>query len=300
MAGVGVVKRKRKSYAALILAACVFLGTWYFYDASTGRATPPGQIAVHFIDVGQGDCTLIEAQGQFMLIDGGQRGSEERVTKYLRALGVERLDYVVATHPHSDHTGGLAYGVLDAFPVGTVIAPRLSQENTPTTQTWEAFLEAVSRQVDQNGARALYANPGDIYALGDAVFTILGPLGEDLRNMNNNSVIVRLEYGSTAALFTGDAERAAESALASTYHGSLRADLLHAGHHGSNTSSNLNFLRYVVPRFVVIPVGAENTYNHPDPRAMQRFREANTIIYRTDVDGTIIMRSNGLEFWRDS
>ena len=283
---------------ACFLAALFFLGALYHYIGPEDPVAPFGQIAVHFIDVGQGDATLIEAQGRFMLIDGGERGNEQTIINYLQNLGVRRIDYVIASHPHSDHIGGLAHGVIDAFPIGTIIAPRFSPENVPTTRVYERFLEAVARAVEQ-GTQARYSAVGETIALGNAQVTILGPLRE-YPGINNNSIILRLDYGETSALFTGDAERTAERELADTYGHRLRVCVLHAGHHGSNTSSNAEFLYYVAPRYVVIPVGVYNSFGHPDPRAMERIRATNAIIYRTDIDGTVVMRSDGLTFWRNS
>jgi len=252
-------------------------------------ASAPGTgVAVHFIDVGQGDCELVEAQGHFLLIDGGERGSEDRVVKYLRAQGVEALDYVVATHPHSDHMGGLAYGVLEAFPVGTVIAPRFSPENTPDTLTYEKFLGAVADLVAA-GAKAEYAKPGKTYALGEASFTILGPLTEDGRNYNNDSVVLRVEYQSGAALFMGDAEKRVEAALLKEYGEALRANLLKAGHHGSKTSSNEDFLRAVMPGDLVITCGVGNSYGHPSPVVLERCESLGIRVHRTDIGGTIVL-----------
>jgi len=251
-------------------------------------SAPAGGLAVHFIDVGQGDCELIEAQGHFLLIDGGERGNEEKVIKYLRQQGVEKLDYVVSTHPHSDHMGGLAYGVLAAFPVGTVIAPRFSPENTPTTQTYEKFLDAVTG-LAANGTAAKYARPGDVYPLGEASFTILGPLKEDGRNYNNDSVILRVEYQSRAALFMGDAEKPVEAALVAAYGAGLRADLLKAGHHGSKTSSNEDFLRAVLPGDIVISCGVGNSYGHPSAEVLSRCGALGIRVSRTDIDGTVVI-----------
>ena len=266
----------------LSLTACDF--SWLF-DPSPA---PTEGLAVHFIDVGQGDCELVEAQGHFLLIDGGERGSEEKVVKYLRKQGVERLDYVVSTHPHSDHMGGLAYGVLAAFPVGTVIAPRFSPENTPDTQTYEKFLDAVTDLV-ANGTKAKYARPGDVYPLGEASFTILGPLKEDGKNYNNDSVIVRVEYQDRAALFMGDAEKSVETALLKEYGAGLRADLLKAGHHGSKTSSNEDFLYIVRPEELVISCGVGNSYGHPHPEVLERCKAMGIRVHRTDIEGNIVI-----------
>jgi len=281
---------KHRVFAALLalalffsLAACKL--DWLF---DLPVSAPGAGLTVHFIDVGQGDCELIEANGHFLLIDGGERGNEEKVIKYLRRQGVERLDYVVSTHPHSDHLGGLAYGVLAAFPVGTVIAPRFSPENTPTTQTYERFLDAVSDLV-ANGTAAKYARPGDVYPLGPASFTILGPLKEDGRNYNNDSVIVRVEYQNKAALFMGDAEKTVENALVKEYGKDLQADLLKAGHHGSKTSSNENFLFMVQPRDIVISCGVGNSYGHPSPVVLERCKPMGIRVHRTDIEGNIVI-----------
>jgi len=249
---------------------------------------PGDGLTVHFIDVGQGDCELIEAQGHFLLIDAGERGNEDKVIKYLRSQGVEALDYVVATHPHSDHMGGLAYGVLEAFPVGTVIAPRFSPENTPTTLTYEKFLDCVTELVAA-GTKAEYARPGKTYPLGEASFTILGPLKEDGKNYNNDSVVLRVEYQNSAALFMGDAEKKVESALLKEWGEGLRADLLKAGHHGSKTSSNEDFLYIVEPSDVVISCGVGNSYGHPHREVLDRCRAYGIRVSRTDIEGNIVI-----------
>ena len=285
------MKMNKRRLAALLLSLALIFSLaacdldWLFDDPSPA---PTDGVAVHFIDVGQGDCALVEAGGNYLLIDGGERGNEDRIIKYLRNQGVETLDYVVATHPHSDHLGGLAYGVLAAFPVGTVIAPRHSPENTPTTQTYEKFLEAVTA-LAAAGTKAEYAKPGSTYPLGEASFTILGPLSEDGKNHNNDSVIVRVDWENSAALFMGDAEKKVETALLKEYGEALRADLLKAGHHGSKTSSNEEFLRMVRPGDVVISCGVGNSYGHPNPVTLERCRALGLRVSRTDIEGTIVV-----------
>ena len=281
---------KRRVFAALLaLALFVSLSACELDWLLDLPASAPGAgMAVHFIDVGQGDCELIEADGSFLLIDGGERGNEEKVIKYLRKQGVEKLDYVVSTHPHSDHLGGLAYGVLEAFPVGTVIAPRFSPENTPATLTYERFLDVVT-ELTKSGTAAKYARPGDAYPLGEASFTILGPLKEDGRNYNNDSVVLRVEYKNNAALFMGDAEKSVEAAMLKEYGEGLRADLLKAGHHGSKTSSNENFLYMVRPQDIVISCGVGNSYGHPSPVVLERCKAMGIRVSRTDIEGTVVI-----------
>ncbi|MCL2531724.1 MAG: MBL fold metallo-hydrolase [Oscillospiraceae bacterium] len=289
--------RKSRNAIICIIIAAVLLGVAWF--ASQSNAQPQPHMAVHFIDVGQGDAVLITAHGQFMLIDGGLSGQEDTVINYLRHQGVQRIDYVVATHPHADHIGALANGVIDAFPIGTILAPQLPVEITPTSRVYENFLAAVRRAV-QAGAVAEYAQVGRVITLGNTEITILGPLRQDSRNLNNNSIVLRLDYGNTSALFTGDAERAAERDLANEYGRGLQVCVLHVGHHGSHTSSHDFFLRYVSPVYAIINVGLNNRHNHPRPEVMTRLRNTGATIFRTDIDGHVVMLSDGVHFWRAS
>ena len=297
-------KKQTSKTTTLILAGIALLALLFTYlpgwlgstnDIPAGAAA--ADFAVHFIDVGQGDSTLIQANGKYMLIDGGERGSETTVVKYLNSLGVEHLDIVVATHPHSDHIGGLAYGILDKFTVGTVIAPQLSKEHTPTTQTYEQFLRAVAK-LKKNGTTASLARPGTEYALGEAVCTILGPLKEDGEEYNNDSVIMRVQYGNFSVLVTGDAERDVEKQLVDKWGKELQTALLKAGHHGSKTSSSQAFLDAVKPRAVVISCGADNSYGHPHEEVLQRCRDMGIQVFRTDAQGTVVFGSDGKDFWR--
>lgn len=292
-------RKPLNSVIGIIVIAAVIMAGWYVTQGRNPLARAQEHVAVHFIDVGQGDAVLIAAHGQFMLIDGGNSGQEDNVINYLRRQGVQHIDYLVATHPHSDHIGALANGVIDAFPIGTILAPQLPPEITPTTRAYENFLAAVRRAV-QAGTTAQYAQVGREIALGNTQITILGPLREDPRRLNNNSIVLRLDYGNTSALFTGDAERAAERDLAETYGRRLHVCLLHVGHHGSQTSSHDFFLRYAAPSYAVINVGLNNRYNHPRPEAMARLRNTDATIYRTDIHGHVVMLSDGVRFWRAS
>ncbi|MCL2445385.1 MAG: MBL fold metallo-hydrolase [Oscillospiraceae bacterium] len=289
--------KSRNFIISIVAVAALVMAGWYVTQGYNPLAQPQEHVAVHFIDVGQGDAVLIAAHGQFMLIDGGERGNEDHVINYLRRQGVQRIDYLVATHPHSDHIGALANGVIDAFPIGTIIAPQLPQEITPTTRVYENFLAAVRRAIEA-GTSAEYAEVGRVITLGNTEITILGPLRENIRNLNNNSVVLRLDYGNTSALFTGDAERAAERDLADEYGRRLQVCLLHVGHHGSHTSSHDFFLRYVAPVYAVLNVGLNNRHNHPRPEVMTRLRNTHATIFRTDIDGHVVMFSDGVQFWR--
>jgi beta-lactamase superfamily II metal-dependent hydrolase len=242
---------------------------------------------VHYIDVGQGDCELIECGGKYMLIDAGENGHETEVLNYLNSLGVTKLDYVVASHQHSDHIGGLAE-VLSEFEVATVIMPKLTKEQTPTNSTYYEFINAVK----ESGAKAVYAKVGASYELGGGTFEILGPVTDDAEDINSMSIVARFDYGSNSFLFTGDAEKDEEGEILETG-ANLDCDVLKVGHHGSTTSSGKKFLKAVSPSICVIPCGADNKYGHPHDEIVELLGKYTDDTYRTDICGDIVITSDG-------
>jgi competence protein ComEC len=260
-------------------------------------AAQESDFQVHFIDVGQGDSILVEAQGAFLLVDGGERGQEDTVIAYCKAQGVKTLNLVVATHPHSDHIGGLAYGVLEAFPVGEVISGRYAKENMPDTRSYETFLRVVSKLVSEQGTKATQAEPGLVFALGEARVTLLAP-EETNKDYNNSSVALRIDYGEASVLLTGDAEAEGEAILAERYGGALQADLLKCGHHGSKTSSVKRFVELVAPSAAVISCGAGNSYGHPHPQTLALFEAMGVSVFRTDLEGSLVFASDGKSIWK--
>ncbi|MFO8059985.1 MAG: MBL fold metallo-hydrolase [Bacillota bacterium] len=255
---------------------------------AAGEEEPDGELAVHFIDVGQGDAILIEAPGGAALIDGGTRQAGEIVVQYLVRRGIRRIDLVVATHPHADHIGGLI-DVLRNFEVHQVV----DSGQPHTTATFDDYLTEVEKQVDAGSC--VYEIPeGQVVDLGSgAAVTVLGP-DSVAESLNDGSVVCRLDFGSTSFLFTGDAEHTAEERLLNR--GSdLEADVLKVGHHGSATSTSPAFLTAVSPAHAVICVGDDNSYGHPHRETLDRLAEAGTRIYRTDVHGTVIFVSDGRE-----
>lgn len=243
-------------------------------------------LSVHYIDVGQGDSILIKAEGLNVLIDAGERGNGETILSYLEAQNVKGLDYVIATHPHSDHIGSMA-DVLKKIPVANVIMPKLTQKNTPTTKTYENFLQAVK----DSGAKVIAATPGETYSGKRAALTILGPCQQD-DDLNNMSVVARLDFGSTSFLFTGDAETPSENAILKKGM-DVHADVLKMGHHGSRTSSGNAFLDKVQPAFCVISCGTGNDYGHPHKETLEKLKKRGITPFRTDQDGTIVIGSDG-------
>ncbi len=245
--------------------------------------------SVHFIDVGQGDCTLVLCDDQSLLIDAGENGHETDVLNYLRSMGIEKLDYIIATHQHSDHIGGLPE-VLEEFGTDNIIMPRLTKSQTPTNSTYTAFLKAVQN----SGAKVISAKPGLTYALGDASFEILGPVTDDCEDINSMSAVTKITYGETSFLVTGDAEKDEE--LEIIENGSyLDCDVLKVGHHGSTTSSCKDFLDASTPEICVISCGANNDYGHPHDKVLNRLKNYTDEIYRTDICGSVVMTSDGAE-----
>ncbi len=240
-------------------------------------------LAVHFIDVGQADSILITMKDAAMLIDAGNNEDSQLVVDYIKGRGITTLDYVIATHPHEDHIGGMD-AVINAFEVKSIIMPRVES----TTKTFEDVLEAISNK----GLKVTPPVPGTKYPLGEAEFTILAPNSEAYEDTNDYSVVIKLQYGATSFLFTGDAGFESEEEMLEKGY-DLRADLLKVAHHGSRYSTSMEFLEAVQPKIAVISVGEDNDYGHPAPETIQRLRQAGAKIYRTDESGTIIATSDG-------
>lgn len=248
-----------------------------------------GGLAVTFIDVGQGDCTLVTAGEMTMLIDCGEASEAGKVEEYLRGCGVSELDIVVGTHPHSDHMGGMAQ-ILRSFDVGKVIIPHLSDEDVPVTAFFDDFLEIVR----EKKIPLTEADTGSVFQLGDARCRIIAPNSEDYNDLNNYSVGIFMQHGANTFIFTGDAEGVAEKEMAEA--GMLsHADVYKAGHHGSDSSGTEEFLSEVTPDNAVISCGEGNSYGHPKDITLQRLAEYTDKIYRTDLCGTIVFLSDGEE-----
>lgn len=255
-------------------------------DLNSSSDADKQPFSVHYIDVGQGDCILIKSDDEAMLIDAGERGNAETITNYLKQHGVTKLDYVIATHPHSDHIGSMA-DVLSAFPTSNIIMPKLSKSNIPTTKTYENLLKTVKSQ----NINMIAAVPGESYKIGKAEMTVLAPL-TDNDDLNNMSVVTRVVYGVNSFLFTGDAEVKSENRILDT-DAVLRSDVLKMGHHGSSTSSGEKFMDAVNPRLCIISCGKDNDYGHPHKETLEMLEERKISYLRTDEVGSIVVGSDG-------
>jgi len=244
-----------------------------------------GEIFVHFIDVGQGDAVLIQSQDNAVLIDAGEPRYGQQVVTYLRNAGITRLDYIVATHPHSDHIGGLTH-VINQLEVGRVIMP----DATNNTVAFENFLTAI----ENHQVPVTIVSAGDEITSGIIHMSVLAPAAGTHANINNASVALRMVHGNTSFLFTGDAETASEQAMTAGGN-TLRSTVLHVGHHGSRTSTTQEFLNAVSPVAAVITSGAGNTHGHPHRDVLDRLNAAGIRILRTDERGTIVFYTDGTE-----
>lgn len=237
---------------------------------------------VHFIDVGQGDCSLILCDDAAMLIDGGEASESSKVYAYLKAHEVDHLDYIVATHAHSDHIGGLS-GALNYATVDTALCPVTDYDS----KTFDSFVKYLGQQ----NVSITVPSAGDEFSLGNASVEVLGPQ-RSYDDPNDTSIVLKITYGNTSFLFTGDAERTAEADILEAGY-DLSATVLKVGHHGSDTSTSYPFLREVMPEYGVICAGKNNSYGHPTDDTLSRLRDADVKVYRTDLQGTIICTSDG-------
>lgn len=255
-------------------------------------ATPTGtalseDLTIHFIDVGQADCALIQ-QGDFtMLIDGGNVDDGQLVVTYLTNNGIEELDYVVCTHAHEDHVGGLP-SVLAVFPTDNILSPT----RTYSSRCFDDFMY----YADQQRLEVRIPSPGDIIEVSDDLdITVLGPV-KDYAETNDTSIVLMVRYGQTRFLFTGDMEVTAENDMLDYWEDRYdwNVDVLKSGHHGSSTSSGYRFIYETDPEYVVISVGKDNSYGHPHREVVKLYQDAGLPMFRTDELGTVIATSDGI------
>ena len=264
----------------LLLAVTISLSPCAFAE------NEKSSLEVHFLDVGQGDASLIVCDGKAMLIDGGKSDKSSLIYSYLHNKGINKLEYIVCTHPDEDHNGGLA-GALNAVQVNNA----LSSVNYDDSDSFRAFLKYLENQK----VRLTIPEAGAEYKLGSAEFQILGPtvMSEE---PNNISLVLKLVYGNVCFLFTGDAEKTEEKSIMQFCEYKkidLTSTVIKIGHHGSSNSTSDEFLQAVNPEYAIISVGADNPYSHPSKDVIDKLSKNNIVIMRTDINGTIVCRSDG-------
>jgi len=274
---------KQRRPAALIAFIWLFLACDCGGGAEQGE-TPP--LTVRFLDVGQADAAILTSGGHAMLIDGGNVADSSLVYTALKDLGIDSLDYIVATHPHEDHVGGLA-GALSYATAKVAFCSVTSYDS----KAFANFLKALEKQ----GLSITVPAAGETFTLGLASCVVLGPV-KTFEDDNDNSLVIKVSYGNVSFLFMGDAQREEEASLLEAYsEEALSATVLKEGHHGGASSSTYPFLRASMPAYAVISVGAGNPYGHPDEGTLSRLKDAGVAVYRTDELGDVIANVRGGE-----
>ena len=287
---------KKRDFLYIIFSIVLVFGLIFNYFSDKYQEVPEGEynytdgiLEVHFQDVENADSVFLRLpDGKCALIDGAERESADKIISYIESFGVNKIDYVVATHPHSDHIGGLPK-IIDRFEIGQVFMPDVVH----TTSDFENLIESV----ENKNIPVTQAKQGVLLFKGENyVSEFLSPISNEYENLNDYSAVIKLTYLDKSFLFMGDAEKYVEYELIEEYGTSLEADVLKVGHHGSNSSSSSAFLKKVKPEKCVISAGAGNDYGHPHKEVMERLEEMNTEILRTDKQGTVVLKTDGYEW----
>lgn len=282
---------------ALLLLACIVVNGCTFHGSSSHAGTnliPPsyglndGRVAVHFIDVGQGDSELIQYNGTTILIDAGEADEGPGLVTYLKHQGVRNIDLLIATHPHSDHIGGMQ-DVLKNFEVQRVIDSGMPY----TTTTYQKFLETI----DRKNIPYSTVQQGDSFspAPGLTMLVLSAPDGSKDQDPNDRSIVLRASIGRVNILFEGDAGITTEESMINSGL-PLESQVLKVAHHGSPRGTGSAFLERVRPEAAIITVGAGNPYNHPAEDTLRRLEDSGALIFQTDTDGSTVVRTDGMKF----
>lgn len=286
-----MTKRRRKQNSPILTLLVVIVSIISCYLAANrkiddsyslkNKNTVTTDLKVYYLDVGQADSILISNNEHNMLIDAGNNEDGPKLVKFIKEeLNITKFDYVVGTHPHEDHIGGLD-DIINNFEVDNVLLP----EVTTTTKTFEDVLDAISN----NNLNITVPKIDNTFKLGEADLSIIYS-GTDEKNLNNSSIVLKMVFGNYTYLFTGDAEKEVEDIILKK---NINIDVLKVGHHGSSTSSSENFLKKVTPSYAIISVAKENSYNHPDELTINRIKKYTDNIYITSELGTILLTSDG-------
>lgn len=277
------INNKKNIFIILMLITILFLSACDTGEVSTELTKE--NLRVHFLDVGQADSVLIQLPNkEVALIDGGNRGDGKFLVDYIKELNIERIDYLIATHPHEDHIGGLPE-VVKSFEIGKIYMPN----KTANTKIFEDLL----KEIKSKDLKITQAKSGmSIISKGDLEFSIIAPNSDEYEKVNDYSIVNRLEYKDISLLLTGDTEKQSENEMLNS-NMDLKANILKVGHHGSNSSSTDEFLDRVDPSYAVISSEVGNSYGHPHKEVLDRLNKRNIKILRTDEMGTVIFETDG-------
>ena len=275
------MKRLKILFLPLII---IFLTgcNWNFYlDEPLPAVTVNNDLKVHYLDVGEADSIFIELpNGETMLIDAGEAQDEEKIADYIENLNYDTINYVIGTHPHADHIGGLAY-IIKNFEVKNIYMPKVAA-NTKTYENLLKTIKSKSLSITVAEKDKKIINTENLKAY------FLAPENKKYDELNNYSAILKIVFQDKSFLFMGDSEASVEKTLTD-----VSADVIKVGHHGSNTSSSSGFIERVNPEIAVISVGENNKYDHPDKDVIKAYEKLGTKIYRTDLNGNIVISTDG-------
>lgn len=267
----------------LIILLCIFLGLLSYFQNKPLINIHEDILRIYYLNVGQADSTLVINNGETMLIDGGNEADSPLIIQYIKRLGISKIDYIIATHPDSDHIAGLDKIIL-AFDVGCVYMPITNKSNKEMNELYNAIEDKT----------VIHPTESDYFYLGNSKCTILNSGDTSKVSDNNSSIVLQLDYGETNCLFMGDAESEVEENV--TWND---IDILKVSHHGSKDATSLTFLEKVKPEYSIISVGKDNSHNHPSNETLSNLNAVNSTIYRTDENGTIILTSDGTNYHFD-
>lgn len=276
----------KKKLTTAVITILIAVASLIFYKVSDKQAEPAvspdnTSFSAHFVDVGQGDSTLITCDGEAMLVDGGTGDAEDDLIQYLKNQGITTLKYVIATHPHEDHIGGLD-AVLEEFEVKDIIMP----DATSSSMAFERLLN----NIEKEGLEITVPAVGDTYTLGSASFTVLSP-DKEYDDLNDSSIVFKMTYKSKSLLFTGDVGAEPIDILLKDNF-DLSADIYKVAHHGSAKNNPEDFIEAISPSYAVISCAFNNSYGHPHDEVIDRLTAVEADIYRTDTMGTVIIHIN--------
>lgn len=288
-------KNDKKSIIISVIAVILIIfgaGTVSDKEHYASNSYSASDAYVHFIDVGQGSSTLIQVGDKGILIDAGEKEYGDYVAEYINSCGIKELEYVVASHPHSDHIGGMT-DVIKQYSIGEFIMPELTEINIPTTKVYERMIDAlIEKNVDVSAAEV-----GDRFTMDGVTMELLGPV-EQSEDLNDMSVICKVTVNGTEVMILGDAEKGELSSVYNKVNSDFGADIIAMGHHGSSTSIHKAFLNAVGAEIAVISCGKDNSYGHPHKEALQYINSKGMTLYRTDYDGDVVFKCADGEYER--